>query len=582
VDPELLALLARLTELTPEELATLNARLLAYFEQEDSNPGGLPPAEHADLLTAIADGVEQTQAETTRRETEAAEQAAAAAAAQAEQDARVEAARARLRPAAEPDVPAQPDAPAVEDAPPADRELVTASGGARTVRPAPLPMPGQAPPEHTPAGGDSGPRITTALVAAADVRGFAVGQELQDWNTVGQALVAKLRGLSGAPAGASDDVIVASLNTTYPADYVLSPHDAAGNSEKIDRVMAGQESLVAAGGLCGPLPVDYTIAEVGDLGRPFRDSKARFNADRGGIRTNVPPTLTQADAGVGVWTLANDANPGDVSVPAGERLAAKPVIEFDCGTEVASYVYAVTLRTRFNNIRARFNPEVVASNARMGLVSHARLAELRLLGLQVAASTAVTSASVLGASKDFFGTLDAMCARMRYRQRRSAATALRITLPSWVLDMLRADFVRQMPAGDPEAQYAVADATLERMLAVRNVRAMWIREDLDAAAAGGIGVAQTAGPLLGFPDTFRWFLEYEGDFLFLDGGELDLGVVRDSALNAVNKYETFYETFEGLHFRGSEKALVITSTMNPNGSAAGLVATATTTPPVNF
>jgi hypothetical protein len=88
--------------------------------------------------------------------------------------------------------------------------------------------------------------------------------------------------------------------------------------------------------------------------------------------------------------------------------------------------------------------------------------------------------------------------------------------------------------------------------------------------------------LLGFPDIFRWFVEYEGDFLFLDGGELDLGVVRDTGLNAVNKYETFYETFEGLHFRGSEKPLVVTSTMNPNGAAAALVATATTTPPVNF
>ena len=65
-----------------------------------------------------------------------------------------------------------------------------------------------------------------------------------------------------------------------------------------------------------------------------------------------------------------------------------------------------------------------------------------------------------------------------------------------------------------------------------------------------------------------------GEWLFLDGGELDLGVVRDSALNAKNRYETFFETFEGLHFRGAEKPLTITSTMDPNGSAAALVATA--------
>ncbi len=364
----------------------------------------------------------------------------------------------------------------------------------------------------------------------------------------------------------------------YPESHRLLPEDVAGNYAKLEALTSDTAiaAIVADGGLCGPLPVDYNIPEIGDLGRPFRDSKMRVQADRGGIRTQVSPTLTAGDAGVGIWTLANDADPGGAGVPVGEQLATKPIMEFDCGSEVSSYVYAVTLRIRYNNIRARYNPEVVGSNARSGLVSHARRGELTLMARQRTISTEVSTAALLGASKDFFAHLDSITARMRYRQRRARTTGLVATMPSWALDMLRADFVRQMPAhNSPVDQYGIADAILEQMFRQRNVRPVWTTEDLVGTAGGGIGVAQGAGAALDFPDTLVWFLEYEGEVVFLDGGELDLGVVRDSSLNAVNKYETFYETFEGLHFKGAEAPLVVTSTLNPNGSAAGLVATAT-------
>jgi hypothetical protein len=36
-----------------------------------------------------------------------------------------------------------------------------------------------------------------------------------------------------------------------------------------------------------------------------------------------------------------------------------------------------------------------------------------------------------------------------------------------------------------------------------------------------------------------WFLSVERTFQFLDGGELDLGVVRDSLLDSTNDYEVF-------------------------------------------
>ncbi len=52
-----------------------------------------------------------------------------------------------------------------------------------------------------------------------------------------------------------------------------------------------------------------------------------------------------------------------------------------------------------------------------------------------------------------------------------------------------------------------------------------------------------------------WYLFPEGAIQFLDAGRLDLGVVRDSTLDATNDYETFVETFEGIANRSFSKGV---------------------------
>jgi hypothetical protein len=61
----------------------------------------------------------------------------------------------------------------------------------------------------------------------------------------------------------------------------------------------------------------------------------------------------------------------------------------------------------------------------------------------------------------------------------------------------------------------------------------------------------------------QWFLFPPGSWLFLDGGELDLGIVRDSTLSATNDFESFAETWEAAAFVGSE-SLAVTSTVCPS------------------
>jgi hypothetical protein len=72
-----------------------------------------------------------------------------------------------------------------------------------------------------------------------------------------------------------------------------------------------------------------------------------------------------------------------------------------------------------------------------------------------------------------------------------------------------------------------------------------------------------------FPNSLVWYLYAEGTFVFLDGGTLDLGIVRDSTLVGTNDYLMFLETFENVAKVGVE-SLKITSTININGSASAL------------
>ena len=60
--------------------------------------------------------------------------------------------------------------------------------------------------------------------------------------------------------------------------------------------------------------------------------------------------------------------------------------------------------------------------------------------------------------------------------------------------------------------------------------------------------------------------------MFLDGGELNLGMVRDSTLNRTNDFQMFSETFEKAVLRGHE-SVAITMALCPSGATAGTVST---------
>jgi chemotaxis protein histidine kinase CheA len=392
-----------------------------------------------------------------------------------------------------------------------------------------------------------------AITAGADIPGYTAGSTINDMYEVASAMEKRIHSLRRVNGGDGEQHIVASLTTQYPEGRTLST-DAESNMAKIDAVV-GQDALVASGGHAAPFEVKYDIFSAGSTTvRPVRDSLPRFQADRGGIRFVTAPSFaagTYADA-VGVWTAANDS--AETPSP-----SAKTSLTVAAAAENTVSTDAVTLQLQFGNLMTRAYPELIARHNELALVQHAREAEQNLLTKIGAASTAVTTSSLIGFGRDFLVQIRRAATAYRSRHRIDPQTRLKAIVPAWVYDAMAADLALAMPG---DGTLSVSQSEINGYLANLNV-------DLVASLDATVFGAQGAAALLEFPDSFDWFLFAEGTFLFLDGGTLDLGIIRDSSLVGTNDYKMFLETFENVAKVGIE-SLKITSSISVNGVAAAL------------
>ena len=403
----------------------------------------------------------------------------------------------------------------------------------------------------------------TVITAGADIVGVAAGSVLPNLRSVAQALLDRRKSMGRTSGGDGEQHTVAVFSTSFPDSRRLYSDDQDGNSSKIADIVS-PAAIVAAGGICAPVEAKYDVYGLGERGRPVRDSLAVFGADRGGIRFTTPPALADLNGSVSLWTLQDDIDAGTPGAPD----PIKPCIRVVCGAEVTVYTDAIPLCLTFGNLGARAYPELNERHLELGMVWHDRFAETRLLTRIGTLSTAVTTAAELGSARDFFVAVDQAAAGYRSRNRLSIDTPLRIILPEWFQAALRADLTKQIPGDGVEAGIALAQATINDWFAVRNINVTW---SLDGETGQILG-AQAAGALNEFPASVVWYLFSEGTFLFLDGGTLDLGLVRDSTLNGTNDYKVFLETFEGVAKVGLE-SLKVTSPVNLWGATAATVDT---------
>jgi hypothetical protein len=391
------------------------------------------------------------------------------------------------------------------------------------------------------------------LVAAAGVPDTTPGTEL-DPESFTRIMLKQARRL-GPPkhqqGGTEERYLLASAQYQFPEDRRLTS-DLDSNARKI-RALKNTEgrSLVASGGICAPATNLYSIPQFAVTSRPVRDALPSFSADRGAVNVPVPTTLASAAGAITIISEADDA--------LGGTYATKSCLDQTCLEYSETAVTIISHCREYGNLNARSWPESITFENELTMAEHARVAEGFLLDRIKTLSINVTSPDVYSTIWDLIYAITRTASSIRYVLRTGPNVRLRALMPSWVPDMIVADV-----AGNQFDRFI----TQERAVSILRSAGIEPTFYLDTPTTGTSQAFadETASAIDDFPDVIQFAVYVEGAFIHVNGGSLELGLVRDSTLNSTNDFQMFGETFENVALLApAQAARWISATVCPSG-----------------
>ena len=290
------------------------------------------------------------------------------------------------------------------------------------------------------------------------------------------------------------------------------------------------QSLVAGGGWCAPSEYRYDFFNVtcedGMIDIPT------FGVQRGGIQHPVSPTLADVFTG----TFTNATNPwlwteaDDILTVTGTP--DKPCVRVMCPTftERRLECYGVCLTA--GNLTDSAYPEATRNHLSLLMSAHFHAMNQRYIATMVSLSSAVATMGITGSGTGIFNDFPAAVglAAQDYRTRYGMCDddVLEVVAPRWARDAMRIDFLRRTGFWEGE----LTDAQIDALFRSFRVRVQWV-QDWQVRASGLPGFSSA---LLDWPGTMDFMIYAAGTFVRGNGLSLDLGVVRDSVLNASNDH----------------------------------------------
>ena len=406
-----------------------------------------------------------------------------------------------------------------------------------------------------------------ALVASNSLPGLAEGTVL-DRAALATAIAKKRHGMNQVSAGTNERIVLATAQSDLPnkvvggAEENFSVFDKVATEWRQER--SQQTALVASGGNCAPLQPSYDFFRLAQPLNPVESALPTVEAPRGGIRFITPPDWRDAFDGVRVTTEAEDAAgyiPDGYTEP-------KPCVHVTCPPVEECRVDAVSQCVTFGNLNYRVFPEQVEAFLQDLAVAFTQTKEVFYLDAIDGASTAVTASPAYGATRGTTQTILAAAANYRRRQHMPINSVLTLMLPSWVVEFIKVDLVNDHALGLNFLTAGEADVTA--WLASANLDVAWYY-DSATGAGQAFANAQGAGAINAFPTTVVGYLFAPGTFVRLDGGTLDVGIVRDSILNGTNDLQIFSEQWVQVCQVGLE-SLRLEITLCPDGTGPEPVA----------
>lgn len=346
-----------------------------------------------------------------------------------------------------------------------------------------------------------GPEVV--ITAAADVPGFAGGQNIGLLD-VARAMHSKARTLNDR----SPRVPVAQIS--YPiAEENKVGADLAHNLDVLDRVT--KPSALTAAGWCAPSTNLYELFAV-DAGDGLIDLPT-VQVTRGGL--NVPGFIGIGEADNALWTWTEDSRDDEET---------KPCLYVPCPDFTDYRLEAEGLCITAGNLTDRAYPELTQRFVQLAINSHLHRVSAAIINKILNGATGVTMNAVnSSAAGSILNAIDLQVADYRSQYRMSVNTVLEAVFPLWTRELMRSDLAMR----NGVMLTNVSDADLAAHFATRKVRPQFVH---DYQPLYGMGAATA------WPSTVSFILYAAGSYVRGDGGTIDLGVVRDSVLNATNDF----------------------------------------------
>jgi hypothetical protein len=340
------------------------------------------------------------------------------------------------------------------------------------------------------------------------------------------------------------------------------------NFERLMRAAHGAEEraaaldgLVASGAFCTPQTPLFDFFQLGEPQSPVESSLNAVQATRGGIRYIQAIDWFQNGSGVAFDGIGMFDHDHDYTLEANQKECGRVT----CPTVTEAYVKALAQCLEFGNLQYKTFPEQVDAFLKDVAIAFAQTKEVFYLDYIDSHSTAVTAEDYYGASRTILEHWTRATTAYRKRHHMPKGATIDMWAPDWVVEMLKTDMA--MDGDEGLSYFDVTDAQVESALRSRGINITWYADSASGATAQRFATAQSTGALRAWPTTVVAYYSSPGTFIRLDGGTLDVGLVRDSVLNKTNDFQMFMEEWLGVVMLGAE-AVKLTSNVMPNGAGA--------------
>lgn len=390
------------------------------------------------------------------------------------------------------------------------------------------------------------PTQKLSITASVDIPGVTPGNNITNLNSLAEAFSRKARAVPVTRSGNTENGhTVATIRNQF--EHTVDDRTSPAQVEELFQHLIRPElknSLVAGGGWCAPSEIRYDFfniaCEDGLIDLPT------FGVTRGGIQFPVSPSLADAigdnafapfavpftNASVPwLWTEADDI--ATVTGSPNKPCMHIPCPDFD-GERLECYGICLTA----GNLTDDAYPEATQNTLRLLMSAHAHAMNARLIALMVAASSAPiatgefagggTPATAKPAYQQILSGLALGATDYRARYGMCIDDVLEVVAPYWLRDVIRADLAWRTGVD----LLSVSDEMINSFFVDRNLRVQWVN-DWQVRGAGQFG---NATAMTAWPTTVDVMMYAAGTFLHGNGMSLDLGVIRDSVLNAENDF----------------------------------------------